>query len=106
MATTDAIQLLTAELAQIGRTPTPAEVDVTMRLGFRPARFLILADGRGVRLSVNRLAARVAARSAGMRFPAAVIEVEDTGTGERVRADVRGRFAHRDTYRQAPAVGE
>ncbi|MEV0619562.1 hypothetical protein AB0I81_40030 [Nonomuraea sp. NPDC050404] len=92
--TADAITMMTAELALIGRTPTATDIEMTMRMGFRPVRYMILVDGQGYRFAVNRLAARIAARSAGRLHPDAVIEVEHRPTGERAVADVDGSFVH------------
>lgn len=93
-ATADVVELLQAELALIGRTPTEADIQAAMRFGHRPSRYMILADGRGVRFAINRLAARVAARSASRLHPEAVIEVECRATGERAPADLDGNFVH------------
>jgi|GEM_PF-4281174 len=92
--TPDAVELLHAELAIIGRTPSPASIQATMRVGFSPFKYLILADGKPIRFANGRLHARVVASSVGFLHPAAVIEVECRRTGERAVADMDGRFVH------------
>ncbi|WP_055477618.1 hypothetical protein [Sphaerimonospora mesophila] len=92
--TADVVELLRAELALIGRTPTPTDVQAVMRFGFTPTKYLILADDRPVRFAINRLAAIVAARSADHLHPEARIEVEYRPTGERAVAGMDGRFVH------------
>ena len=94
--TATAIELLRAELALIGRTPSAADIQAVMRSGFRLSKHLILADGQPARFAVNRLAARIAARSAGHLHPDAVIEIEYPPTGERAVADAGGAFVHTD----------
>lgn len=90
--TMDAVEAQAADLALIGRTPSAADVQAVMRFGYAPPRYMICAGGRPVRFAINRLAARVAARSAGRLHPAETIEVEYRPTGERVKADPDGFF--------------
>jgi hypothetical protein len=98
----DVVEAMRAEMALIGHTPTEVDVMAVMRGGFRPARYMVVVDGKPFRFAINRLAAKVAARSAGHLHPEAVIEVEHRPTGERATAAMDGGFAHReDAYHPA-----
>ncbi|WP_327066788.1 hypothetical protein [Kitasatospora sp. NBC_01302] len=98
-ANTNCVELLTADLALIGRTPTAIEIAATMSSGYRPPRYLVLVNGAPQQLAINRLLARVRARSASRRNPDATIEVEYRPTGERATARMDGSFVHVGGYR-------